>query len=473
MKCKKCGYASEKMITICPKCGSNEVENNFIKCPKCGCQNYINESICKNCEYPLNEHMEINNQVNNINESSNVEISAKKNILTFAIFSIIYTFIPLIIVFMTEGTMLSNISFLIFVFGIEPLTCLTVKKIVKSTKHMKAELLTLSSLLIMLWLVPFLIPNMGMDQDIPLIMVFIRIIVWFITRKIFIKDKIVFSKKIFLTFIMYVLCIVLVSGLAGSTPTNKLLFKAFGNTEFSSKELYIEVVNMYNLQPNTKDRVSYMHKLTKEQLKKINGIDSYLEAKITSSDLKKLPNLKELSISSDIKLDKEIDFSSNKELEELNIFSTGVEKVILPESIKKINMGEKNTIEYLDVSNLINLNEISGIFQMLKISNLSQINDSKSSMIVNKLIIKNNQSVELINKKKIKFSFNDEYEDYIYLPEHTKGNDISLNDLTISITNYNGRKKSSLDEEMTTLDTLFLYDNNNNMINKFRVRIER
>ena len=97
MKCKKCGYVSEEMITICPKCGSNELENDFIngiKCPKCGYQNYMNKSICKNCEYPLNEHIEINNQVNNINEDVNVEISAKKSILTFAIFSIIYTFIP-------------------------------------------------------------------------------------------------------------------------------------------------------------------------------------------------------------------------------------------------------------------------------------------------------------------------------------------------------------------------------------------
>lgn len=476
MKCKKCGYVSEEMITICPKCGSNELENDFIngiKCPKCGYQNYMNKSICKNCEYPLNEHIEINNQVNNINEDVNVEISAKKSILTFAIFSIIYTFIPLIIVIMAEGTMLSNISFLILVFGIEPLTCLTIKKIVKSTKYMKSELLTLSFLLIMLWSIPFLMPNMGMEQDIPLIMIFIRIIVWFITRKIFIKDKIVFSKKIFLTFIMYVVCIFLVSSFAGSMPTNKLLFKTFGSTEFSSKELYIEIVNMYNLQPNTKDKVSYMHKLTKEQLKKINGIDSYLEAKITTNDLEKLPNLKSLSISEDVKLDKKMDFSSNKKLEELNIFSSGVEEIVLPNSIKKLNTGKKSIIKDLDVSNLSKLSKISGTFNVLTISDLSKINNSESSIVVNKLITKSNQSIELSNKKKIIFNFSDEYEDYIYLPEHTKVNDVMLENLNINVTNYSGKITSSLDEEMVTLDILFLYDNNNNIINRFKVRIER
>ena len=64
-------------------------------------------------------------------------------------------------------------------------------------------------------------------------MVIIRFIVWFITRKIFIKDKIVFNKKTFVISILYVILILMISSLSGATPTNKLLFKTFGNKEVS------------------------------------------------------------------------------------------------------------------------------------------------------------------------------------------------------------------------------------------------
>lgn len=499
MRCKVCGFVSKNMMTTCPNCGSSSIENSNvinsevdnnsispIKCPKCGYENLSNSLICVNCEYPLNKQVESdsqlddnkindnqvnNNQVNN-NEYYNTEKKYKKNILTFVGFSILYTIVPLIIGFIMEGTMLSNIALFIFFFGIEPLTCLTVKNITKSTKYMKTELLILSFVLIALWMIPFVIPSMGMVQIIPLVMIVIRFIVWFITRKIFIKEKIIFSKKIFVISIIYAVCILVVSSLSGATPTNKLLFRTLGNTEFSSKELYVELVNAYNLdQKGAKNDVSYMHKLTNEELNRIEEL-TYVRAKITNDDLKKLPNLKSLAISEDIKLDKKLDFSSNEKLEELMIFGSGVEKIILPESIKTLYMGEKSTIKNLDISNLSKLNKISGIFNVLTISDLSNIDNSESSIVVNKLMIKDNQSIELNNRKKIKFSFNSEYEDYIYLPEHTRTNDIIVNNLKIVFTNYSKKIIGTEKEiEIERLDNMILYDKNDNIIMSFKIRI--
>ena len=491
MKCKVCGFVSEDMTATCPNCGSSSIENNSIvnskidnnststmKCPKCGHENLSNSLICENCEYPLNRQIKsdsqlndnkiYDNQVNIKNDYSNSEESSKKSILTFVGFSILYTIVPLIIGFMMEGTMLSNIALFIFVFGIEPLTCLTVKSITKSTKYMKTELLILSFVLIALWMIPFIIPSMGMVQTIPLVMVIIKFIVWFITRKIFIKDKIVFNKKIFVISILYVILILMISSLSGATPTNKLLFKTFGNTEFSSKKLYIELINAYNLdQKGIKNDVSYMHKLTNEELNKVKEL-TYVEAKMTNDDLQKLPNLKSLAISEDIELDKELDFSSNKKLKELNIFGSGVEKIILPESIKVLNTGEKSTIKDLDISNLSKLNKISGTFNVLAISDLSNIDNSESFIVVNKLMTKDNQSIELSNRKKIKFSFNTEYKDNIYLPEHIKTNDIIVNNLKLVFTNYS-KKIIDTEKEIERMDNIILYDKNDNIIMSFEI----
>ena len=199
MKCKVCGFVSENMMATCPNCGSSSIENSnvinsevdnnstsTIKCPKCGYQNYVNEITCKNCEYPLNEQTNINNQVNDVNKDDWVKntnkneelmVNTKKNIFIFILFSIIYLIVPFLVVAL-ETIFLSNkvsnelvsspisiiillMSLLILMFGVEPLTCLTVKKIVKNTKYLKKELMIFEIVMIVLLSLIFLLIDLS------------------------------------------------------------------------------------------------------------------------------------------------------------------------------------------------------------------------------------------------------------------------------------------------------------------------
>ena len=156
MYCSRCGTKINDNDKFCQDCKNemnhNDIRfvpfkndiNNYKKCPKCGYLNPSTETRCKNCECLLDQITEFKNT-----EVNNIKVNKKKNIILFIIFSLIYTILPLVLIIICSNkhsliaTITMILSFFCFFLFVEPLTCLTVKKIVKNTECMKQELMIL------------------------------------------------------------------------------------------------------------------------------------------------------------------------------------------------------------------------------------------------------------------------------------------------------------------------------------------
>lgn len=501
MRCKVCGFVSENMMTTCPNCGSSSIENsnvinsevdnnstNTIKCPKCGYQNYVNEIICKNCEYSLNEQTNINNQANdvnkdncvkNINKNEELMVNTKKNIFLFILFSIIYLIVPFLVV-VGETIFLSNkvsnelssspisiiillMSLLILMFGVEPLTCLTVKKIVKNTNNMKKELMIFEIVMIVLLSLILLLIDLSSYFAV-IIFILIRILVWFITRKIFINEKIIINKKIVALLVVYIALLLIIPNFILPTKLNKTLFNIFGTTNFSSKKFHIELIENYNINNEYGDDFSYFHELTVEELNKITKI--YIDQEYNDTDIKKLNNLHKIVISDDAKTNSNIDLSDNKKLTNVSISSSNVKNIKLPNSVTIFYCD--NTLEEFDISELKEIEELEVKTKKLKANSLDQLKKISymDDITYNTLII-NNTMFGL--KKGYMASETNRFQDkyILYIPEYTKVSDIITNNLKVKVM-YDkfpeGMTERKINDEINYNDKIFIYDNNDNLL---------
>lgn len=498
MRCKKCGYISEEMIVICPKCGSNELEsytsntevkNDFkenVKCTKCGYVNIASESICKNCGYPLNAHVESNNQVNSItndsnqefNKHDNEEVSAKKSILTFAGFSILYIIVLFLVVAVGSMFLSYNLSsglipslimvmllfsLLILVFGVEPLTCLTVKKITKDTKYLKKELMIFEIVLIVLLSSILLLIDLR-SYFVVIIFVLIRIFVWFITRKIFIKEKIIINKKVITLLAIYITLIFIIPNLILPTKLNKGLFNIFGTTNFSSKKFYTKLIENYNINNEYGNDYSYFHKFTVDELNKIKEI--YIDEEYNDTDIKKLHNLHKIVISDEAKTDSNIDLSTNKKLTYVSISSSNVKNIKLPNSVTKFHCD--STLEEFDMSELKEIEELEVKTKKLKANSLDQLKKIRylDDITFNTLVI--NNTMFGLKKGYMASESNLSQDKYIiYIPEYTKVSDIITNNLKAKVMfdKYpKGMAEREKTDEISNYDKIFIYDNNDNLL---------
>ncbi len=506
MKCSKCGYENDSQSNYCMNCGTslvqqeslyesdnisgsgglsniaNNVQNDeyLYKCPKCGYPNQISEQNCKNCEFALNGEnvilvKENDSQINN----DNVEVNKKKNIFMFIIFSIMYSITPfLIMVFINilDNNFKSMMSFILFLillllqfFGIEPLTCLTVKKIVKNTKYMKKELVILEIILISLFSI--IVFAAGVKFNILIIVfIIIRILMWFITRKIFIKDKITINKKIIAVLVTYISLLFIIPNVILPTKLNKTLFNVFGSTEFSSKGFQTELIDAYNIYNDTNNSFSYFHKFTDKELNEITEI--YVEEEFTNEDIKRLKNLKKLSILKKIKFNKTIDLTGNKKLTYLSISSSDIKNVKLPDSINQFFC--ESTLDELDISNLKYLSELEIKVNKLKVENLDQLEKitylddvSFNTLYVNdkKFGLKNGYISSESNHYRGNY--------LIYVPEYTKVSDFTFNNLKIKVLSWIYNEERTTDDELENNDKISIYDNDGNLLITLEVNVRR
>lgn len=470
MFCKNCGNKVGEDDKSCKSCGNlinhNDIQfvpfKNYIddqkKCPKCGYLNSSDVVKCKNCEFSLNQ---IYIQPENKNVK-NTKVNKKKNILLFVLFSIIYLLAPIILMTVlsvldpsAQSPIVVVIAILLaleFMFFIEPLTCLTVKKLVNNTVCMKQELMILEIVLLVLSFLFF--------KNYPvvvMILTFARILTWFVTRSIFIKEKIKLKPKWIITFILALSFVFIVSNLYSPTKVNKYLYKAFGSTSNFTKDFQICLIEKYNRNFNGKD-YTYFHKLTKKELASLTEI--YIDQKFTNSDISKLKNVKKIYVSENVDLSSNMDFSKNTELEELIINSNTIKKIKLPNSISLFDYS--GTLDNLDISKLNHLVEIQTKVNNLVINDFDQIKrmPKYTGLYFNTLIV-NDQKLGLKNGF-MSFRFFEKNINEIYLPNYTKVSDIKTENLKIKVMNSDKEKK--IFEEIENMDKIYFYDNNDNLI---------
>ena len=498
MKCSKCGYENDSQSNYCMNCGvslfqeemlnennnntfnsddlnnkSNDIQNNnyLHKCPKCGYPNKISNKKCKNCEISLNSKDVIlikknDSQINN----DSVEVNKKKNIFIFSLFSAMYLLIPFFIILSVYffdnnfespfSIIILLISLLILVFGIEPLTCLTVKKIVKNTECMKKELMFLETILIVLISLIFLLTDLR-TYFIVIILTLFRVLVWFITRKIFIKYKITINKKTIAVLVTYISLLFIIPNLILPTKLNKTLFNLFGSTDFSSKEFYTELIEDYNLYNDNHNRISYFHKLTDKELNEITEI--YIEKRFNNKDIQKLNNLQELSISEKVKLDGNIDLTTNKKLTYVSISSPGFKNIKLPNSVTKFYC--ESILDELDISELKNIDELEIKTNKLRIKSLNQLKEITyvDDISFNTLFI-NDKKFGLKNGY-ISLESNYYRNAYIiYVPKYTKVADFTLYNLKIKVLRGTHNEEKMDEDELKNDDKIFIYDNDDNLL---------
>lgn len=353
--CKKCGFENKPDVYRCEKCGENLFEKK-IKCKKCGYLNDNNLTKCLNCSCTLNK-----NDVQNI--VSNNKINNKLNCIIFSVFNIIFTFILplvcLIILYILDkkilfdnsiGVILGVVSSILliisFLFSIF-LSTLFTKSLLKNVSHLKKYSLIWLYIFLLLILFAYFGDNGVADKLILNIMFISKIFDWFLSRKLLIKEKFAFSKKTLYIYSGTVLVVLLIGIFIMPTTLNKKLFLKFGKTDFSSKETYMYLIDKYNKIGNK--NVNYFHKLSDKELAIIGDI--YIDDTFTNDDIKKLPNLSEISISKRADVSDDLNFSNFKNLTSINIFSENLKSLELPINSNLEDLIVYSFLEELDISN--------------------------------------------------------------------------------------------------------------------------
>lgn len=415
--CNNCGFENKSSAVVCEKCEKN-LSSKKLKCKKCG---YLNENRlnkCLNCGFNLNASDLVNEK-----NKTNINVNKKLNCIIFSIFSIIFTFvIPLTIIFILsliedssgitfiENNMfllilliLGMLSFLASIF----LSTLFTKLLVRNVCNLKKY--NLVSLYISLIIIIFglLFYSVSSAQIVLKLFGSLKVVDWILSRKLLIKEKMSFSKKTLYVYSGTVVVVLIISLVIMPTDLNKKLFLKIGNTDFSSKETYVNLINEYNKINNKK--VNYFHKLSNKELNMIDNL--YIDDSFSNDDIKKLSNLTELSISDRAIISSDLDFSNLKKLNTLDIFSKNLKSLKLPSNsnleelivyslLDELNLSDKNIKSY-SVSakniyfndNFFDLNDNSLISYRSKNSCFNKL------LFGNKSIYLNNDNVMCVNLK--------------------------------------------------------------------------
>lgn len=449
-------------------------ENNTkVECPKCGYQNDINKQICDNCgTYLVNKNVTLLSEKQETKKE--IKISKKKNIILFTLFIILYNLIPILCFTLSSiltnnfyndsavSAVLAIVSLFVLAFLTELFTCLTVKLICKNTEYLNKCLLVFEIVCMIFYV--FIMFTGLQYYYFDLILVLLRLISWFIARKTVIKEKIKFNKKILFMFLAYVLLMILIPNIFSPTRINKMMFKTFGSTSFSTKETYIELIDEYNL--DSKRNVTYFHKLTNNQLKNIKEL-TYFKAPISNDDIKKLSNLESISITNPSNTD--LDFTYNKNLKEIHIFSKNVKTVKLNEKAREINIDSR--LSELDISNLTSYKTLSVSTDKLIVKNKDQLMKlfNKDNEAYFKSVVFGNSTIS-INKYTMNVSYDsyshyyDDYEYQISLPRKTKVSDITCINAKIIIKDKYENKEKASSDYITFGNIVEIYDKNNELL---------
>lgn len=461
MFCKKCGFENESNAFKCENCGGNLYDGK-LKCKKCGYLNNVGINNCLNCGCSLSESDISCNKTDS-------KKSNKLNYIIFSIFSFIFAFgIPIILIAISYfvdkkiGNISSVLALLVvasFLFSIF-LSTLFTKLLLKNVNNLKK--CCLINLYLSLLFIYICLLNVNKSSLVFIVLTFIgfKVFDWFLTRKILIQEKFVFSKKVTIIFSSTVVVLFLFATFIMPTNLNEKLFLKFGNTEFSSKELYVSLIDEYN--NSNKENFNYFHKLTSKELSKIDDLS--VDTTFSNDDISKLNNLKELSIFDETDVDDNLDFSNLNKLTSLDIFLEDLSSVKLPTNSMLKSIIIYSFLNELDISRM-NLEEYNVSAKTLYVKdNIFDISDKSSysynNVCFNKLVF-GDKSIYLENDDVMCIDVRNKS---VNLYNYMNSSNIKGNNLKIVF-----KSKSFIDEDTSYLDDKFygnilIYDINDNLL---------
>lgn len=362
----------------------------MLKCPKCGTQNLEGTERCKNCEYPLKEKIIFYEQPDRV-----------KNVILLILFNIIFCiFIPAFFMLYTASLDSSFyykpicviLSCFFVLFG-EIISYKLTYKIVKNNYQLKNILSWYTALILIVYMPSITLINVG----IALFLIISAILSYFVILKFFIKEKITF-KPVY-TIIIVVCCLItfMIPNLQHPTKINKWLYNTFVS-DFDSKALKIKLVDNYNAD-NWKN-ITYLHKFSEEELSEITELTINKKLKdVTSKDLSKFTNLKNLTIKN-ITVD-DLDFSKNKNLAYLELENVKFESDFYINENININEIEIYDSKFNDINinsdSIVSINAENCNANNIKINNSNHLSDlifinSK----INSVVINDNKTLKNI-----------------------------------------------------------------------------
>ena len=297
-----------------------------------------------------------------------------------------------------------------------------------------------------------------------------------------IKDKISLNKKVICLSLTYIVLIFFISNLLAPTSINKSLFKVFGNTSFSSKDIQIMMIEEYNTSEGMnslidritkrKRRYSYFHKLSQKELNQITILE--VSKEFNEKDILKLKNLESIEIRKNTKTDNKLDFANFKKLRFITINTPSVKYVELPDTIETFDC--KSKLDYLDISRFEDNVKNKFLFNA-KTLVVNSINQLGMNMKFNYLEINDNETHENklmgLDNKTIFIYKSSSYDNFysLNIPEYTKISEFKLNNL---------KMKAFIDGDEKPLDEVIivfanrlmikLYDNNDKLFAEFEAR---
>lgn len=403
----------------------------------------------------------------------------RKNVLYYIAFKIVYELLVVFlsfILFTVSYNISNNERFSLLLGGsilcvltafIDSFVCATVKKFTNSSESLgKCMMLFDWGILIFLAIAMFTSTNNNLIfSDVFLWLIILKMPEYHFARRLVLHLK----KEYSISYVLYwILIITLTYVVMFKQPSysNLLLFRAFGKTNFSSKEIHETIVTAYN-EDDLKNHkpITYFNTLTNRGvLESINSLT--VDNVIMPDDLKKLTHLDNLIIEN-VKTNKKLDYSTinlsllriqNCNLNYLNIGSNNLDvraskiRTLQQENLEKIMM-DNSKVDDLKLNSEITL---------------SNTNGASFSVTLKKIEITNGPTFFLDNGNYMTFSHSYSYT--ILVPEGTVVGNLKTINASIAVYDSNGEitdKNTMLKEN----DELRFYDGSGNLFYNGKVEV--
>lgn len=411
-----------------------------MRCRNCGCENLDGTERCKKCEFPLNK-----------------KIVDRKYLLLY-LFLFIYSFvIPFLIYRLSLEEITNSVLFIagIIHFFAEVFAIITTKSLIHKTDKFSKVIYNYDLFCVIVYSLFIPIFSYIGWYNLTLILSVLKVISYFIAKRFVLKDKILLSKWKYVVLSSYIMIIFILVNVIYPTNINKYLFLKFGNTDLSSKELHIILVDKYS-----DNKRSYFKALTSQELKKINDLD--IDVQIDDSDLKKMNNVQTLTLNN---YKGNIDFT-NDNLEEININNSNISSLKLKNNIKKLYI-YKSKINELKISDMKYLNRMyisNAEIKDLKLINNKNLYEVDIDAKINNALLENNT---IFKSYKIKTVDNLTYKDMGSFSDFINSNKYNIKFKKI---NFDEIEISLNNEQYIEFDHSFLHVSSSSLVKDLNIK---
>lgn len=414
-----------------------------MKCINCGCENLDGTERCKKCEYPLNKKKH------------------DRKYLFLYFFLFLYSFvIPIIILILSVKEISNSVLFIAVTmhFFAEIFAIYTTKSLFHTKDNFNKIIYNYD---IFSLIVYFLLIGVFVKLDmysLSLILSVLKVISYLISKRFVLKNKIPLKKWKYILLSSYVILLFVITNAIYPTSINKFLFLKFGNTNFSSKELQILLVDKYS-----SDVKNYFSSLSRKELKKIDELETNVA--ISDDDIKVMSNLENLTFKNfkgDIVL-------SNSTLKTINIDDCDINTLDLKNNISKIHI-DNSKINTLNISNMDILTDITIIYSNLndvKVINNSKLYNFNVGSEIKNILLENNLNIKKIDITSVDnliYRNMENFADFLNnidnISNRIKFKKLKFNDIEISLNN----------EQYIEFDHSFLHVSSSSLVKDLNIK---